>query len=433
MSGAKTPLSRTLALLGLGGRTLGRVALRRLAGTPDADGTERHWQAVGQDWVKTLASLRGAAMKLGQLASQYGDLLPPALAEQLRLLQNAAPPLPYAQVLPLLQAQWSASQAAAIGEIEPQALASASIGQVHAATLVDGRAVVVKLRYPGVQEAVDADLVQLRRLIGLSKLLPLEPAALDALMAELRARFREETDYRRELAALLHMRRVACWPGIVYPEPLPELCADGVLVMNRESGDSLEQARLAPLALRQQWALALAGWFLHCLFSARAVHADPHPGNFAFRSNGQVVVYDMGCTKRLRAETVQTLRRLLKAALCKDWPRVHRQLLQLGAVGNAEVSERQCQLYAGFCTLSLDRLCADSGFDFADASFIDDLRTWARRNLAAAFEFAPVPELAFVMRELSGLYWLLRALAVSLPVGTLLQASLAAAPAAVPD
>lgn len=97
--------------------------------------------------MKTLGELRGAAMKLGQLASQYSDVLPPALAEQLKLLQREVKPLPFEEVEPLLAAQWTAAQSRKIAHIEPVALAAASIGQVLRARLKDGSAVVVKLRY----------------------------------------------------------------------------------------------------------------------------------------------------------------------------------------------------------------------------------------------------------------------------------------------
>src|SRR5690606_24887571 len=102
-----------------------------------------------------------------------------------------AEPIPFARVEAALAERWSTQQRAQVTHIEPVALASASIGQVHRATLADGRGVVIKLRYPGVEKAVDADLTQLRRLIAMSKLLPVDDTAMDRLMAEVRERFRD--------------------------------------------------------------------------------------------------------------------------------------------------------------------------------------------------------------------------------------------------
>lgn len=175
-----TPGGRTLKLLGVGARTLGRSLIKRLpAGGDSTERTLRYWTDVGADWVKTLGELGGAAMKLGQLASQYSDALPSALAEQLKLLQREAKPLPFEEVEALLAAQWKPAQRRKIAHVEPVALAAASIGQVHRARLKDGSTVVVKLRYPGVREAVDPDLSQLRRLIGTSKLPPTDDEATD--------------------------------------------------------------------------------------------------------------------------------------------------------------------------------------------------------------------------------------------------------------
>lgn len=415
-----SPTSRTLKLFGAGARTLGRVVLQKLTPGDDADSQARHWGAVGADWVRTLASLRGAAMKLGQLASQYGDLLPPALADQLRLLQRAAVPVPLADLQALIDTQWSAAQRAQVARIEPVALAAASIGQVHRATLADGRAVVVKIRYPGVKEAVDADLVQLRRLITLSKLLPLDDAAMDRLMDEVRARFAEETDYSRELEHLQAMHQYASLPGIVYATPETALCTDGLIVMSEEPGEPLERARLALPALREQWALHLCQWFVHSLFFARAVHADPHAGNFAFRSDGRVVVYDMGCVKRVPAATVAQVARMLRAALAQDWSGVHDCLRALDGVDPAVDFDELQELYAEFGTLSLGRMVEHDTVDFGQPHFIDDLRAAGRRHIRYTFKFTPVSDLVFVMRELSGLYWLLRTLDARVPLRALI-------------
>lgn len=407
---------RTLKLLGVGARTLGRSLIKNLpVGGDKAERSLRYWTDVGTDMVKTLGELRGAAMKLGQLASQYSDVLPPALAQQLKLLQRTVTPLPFEQVEPLLQ-QWTAAQRKAIPHIEPQAMAAASIGQVHRATLKDGSAVVVKLRYPGVREAVDADLTQLRRLISASKLLPLDDAAMDRLMAEVRERFKEETDYAAELAHLEHLREQGRVAHIVYATPYPALCTDGILVLSEERGEPLETAAEWPAPLRNAIALTLCQWIAHGMFEARAVHADPHPGNFAFRDNGDVVVYDMGCVKRVPKPVVQQVRLLLLAAIGHDWQGLHTALIALkGVKPELPLAEVQT-LYEDFTRSIIDRLMAEASFDFSQPDFIDEIRRVARKHLLLSFKFQPVSDLIFVMRALSGLYWMLRSLKAVVPV-----------------
>jgi predicted unusual protein kinase regulating ubiquinone biosynthesis (AarF/ABC1/UbiB family) len=430
-----SPLSRTLKLMGVGARTVGRTLVKNLpVGGDQAERALRYWTDVGTDLVDTLGQLRGAAMKLGQLASQYSDVLPPALAAQLRLLQRSVEPLPFSAIEPLLAEQWSDEQRAAFSVIEPTAMAAASIGQVHRARLTSGEAVVVKVRYPGVREAVDADLVQLRRLISASKLLPLDAQAMDRLMAEVRARFRDETDYAAELAHLVRLRETAAVPGVVYPVPHPDLCTAGLLVLSEESGATLEAAAEWPQAARDALGTVLCEWMAHSFFAAHAVHADPHPGNFAFRQAGQVVVYDMGCVKLVPAAVVATTVELLNAGLREDWPSVHQALQALGGVAATTPLASVQVLYAEFTAAISQRLLADASFDFAAPDFIEDIRAVARRHWSQVFTFAPVSDLVFVLRALSGLYWMLRTLRAVVPVRRIVGSQLSlGAVIAAPD
>lgn len=412
---------RTAKLLGAGLRTLGRSVLSQIPGGDRVQRKAQYWSEVGEDWARTLGDLRGAAMKLGQLASQYADVLPPALAEQLRLLQKSAVPLPFDEVRPILDAQWTPAQRQLVAEIEPTALAAASIGQVHRARLADGRGVVVKLRYPGVGEAVDSDLAQLRRLIGLSKLLPLDNEAMDRLMAEVRARFREETDYAAELAHLEYLHRHGRESGIVYPAPVTALCTDGILVLSEEAGESLEAAKTWPADVRNRIGETLCRWITRKMFLAHAVHADPHPGNFAFRADGQVVVYDFGCVKRVPPAVAARVRDLLNAAVRHDWAALHAELVALGGVADGAQLAELVPLYEELEQLITGRLARDEHFDFGDASFIEDIRASARRHWMLGFKFSPVTDLVFVLRALSGLYWNLRALRAEVPVVAILR------------
>ncbi|CAN0309032.1 unnamed protein product, partial [Chrysoparadoxa australica] len=134
--------SRRRKLFGAGLRTLGRGARRVLPGYDRA----QYWTQSGLDWFDTLGNLKGAAMKLGQVAAQYQDLLPPELTEQLARLQRDAQPRPFEQMRTVLDAAWGPDQWAKLDSIDETAMAAASIGQVHRARLADGRAVVVKIR-----------------------------------------------------------------------------------------------------------------------------------------------------------------------------------------------------------------------------------------------------------------------------------------------
>lgn len=422
----QTPGQRGRRLLGAGLRTLGRSVMAKLPLGDTLVRNAQYWTDVGLDWAQTLGEMKGAAMKLGQLASQYADVLPPQLAEQLKRLQNSVKPLDFENIKPLLSNGWSEAQRAQVAHIEPEALAAASIGQVHRARLVDGREVAVKLRYPGVDQAVDADMRQLRKLIGLSKLLPLDDSALDRLMDEMRERFREETDYRAELHNLLALREHAGSEGIVYPEPVRSLCTPTIIVTTLCPGASLEQARLWPQARRDQLGEVIARWALHSFFSAHCVHADPHPGNFAFRDSGDVVVYDYGCVKHVPARTVECARRLLMAALERDWAGVHAQLLALDGVDPNLPLTDAGPLYEALYDTGIAPLLDPQVFDFGQEDYLEPIRAVARANLRLSLRYRPVPDLVFVMRALSGWYWLLRGLGSRVRLADALQSQFVA-------
>ena len=415
-----TASGRTTRLLGVGARTLGRNLLKRMPGGDRIERQARYWAEVGEDWANTLGELRGAAMKMGQMVAQYSDLFPPEFTDKLKRLQRDVEPLPFEELAPLLEQEWTPKQRARVVHIERRALAAASIGQVHRATLDDGTAVVVKLRYPGVHEAVEADVSQLRRMLGLSRILPVDNASIDAVLAEVRARFREETDYANELQNLVLLRRQP-HAGIVYPKPVSSLCGPGVLVLSEESGDPLEVACEWDQPLRDQLGRQLLAWLCRGIYVDHAVHADPHPGNFAFRGDGSIVVYDFGCVKHLQSGTVDELKRLLEQGLSGDWLGTHQTMQRLGGIAEG-VSVAQLEaFYAELSDCIYIPVHAEEGFDFSDENYIPEIRACVRRNLGQSFKFRPISELVFVTRALSGVYWLLRGLGSRVHVGEVLE------------
>jgi predicted unusual protein kinase regulating ubiquinone biosynthesis (AarF/ABC1/UbiB family) len=394
-------------MLWTGARTLGRSMLRVLPGVSK----DNQWRKIGEDWFATLGELKGAAMKLGQIASQYRDILPPALAEQLARLQRQAEPLPFSKMRPILDAQWSKAQWQLVEHIEPTALASASIGQVHRAKLADGREVVIKIRYPGVAEAVDADLENLGRLIRMAGRLPVDREGLKALMQEIRARFVEETDYANERRNLEAFLREPI-EGFRFPEPVPELCTDGVLVLTEIRADDVETARHYPQAVRDRIGTRITDWVAQQLYVTGRLHADPHPGNFGFTREGGIVVYDFGCVKRLDAGIQTGMRAVLTASVNKDWPALHAGLQQLGVVQMPYDRHPVVfgRIYAEHCEAILDPILKRGRFDFSDGSILEHGRAAAQRAIPHWPKYRVAAELAFVTRTLSGLYWLQRSL-----------------------
>lgn len=391
--------TRRRRILGAGVRSLGRSMMHTVPGYDRA----KSWQKTGQDWFDTLGHLKGAAMKLGQIASQYRDFLPEQLADQLARLQRDAEPWAFERLEPVLLETWSDEQWARIEHIDREALAAASIGQVHAARLVDGRAVVVKIRYPGVADAVDADIANLGRLLKLSRFLPIRGSDIDALLDELRERFIEETDYRHELSNLKAMRSMAL-PDHVLPEPVETLCDERVLVTTRVDSAPIgtAPASIGGLIVR---AVNLQ------VFTHGGLHADPHPGNFGLTEASDIALYDFGCVKFFRLDTRLALRDVIAAALRQDWRGVHDSLETLGVVSPGswdKHGEIYADIYARHAEATLGPLRGRPTYKFTDDGLIESIRSEIRASLKHWKLFNAAPELVFLTRTLSGLYWILR-------------------------
>lgn len=403
-----------------GARTLGRGLLKTVTRT-DAGA---HWAKVGEDWYQTLGELKGAAMKLGQLASQYRDLLPDEVAEQLARLQADAQPLEWSEIRNALDATWTAEHWAQIERIEPVALASASIGQVHKGSLRNGREVAIKVRYPGVADAMGADVRNLGRILRAAGLLPLDKASLNGLLEEIRERMTEEMDYARERAYIEEFADLAGLDGLVIPKVISELCTDCVLVTEFMPGHSLDTARGWSQAMRDRIGLRYVDWMIEQIFDHGLIHADPHPGNFSFRENGDIVIYDFGCVKRIQERDQRLVTEQLRAALASDWTTLHRSLGEIGSLSrpDKDLSPALETLYASSTEFFRERLMQAPHFDFADQQFIPDARAQLRQALPQWRQFKPVPELAFVARALSGGYWLVRGLGARVDLQSRLEA-----------
>ena len=192
--------------------------LRRAAGAGERDGSLFMTSATALRLTETLADLRGAAMKLGQLLSLQGEgMLPPRLREALAQLQNHAHFMPEAQVRQVLTREYGRNWKSRFAEFDFEPLAAASIGQVHAATASDGRDLALKLQYPGVERSIDGDVDNLSLLVRSLRLLP-AGLDLDAVLPELKEELRREADYAREARSQEQYRAlVGDDPGVLVP------------------------------------------------------------------------------------------------------------------------------------------------------------------------------------------------------------------------
>jgi predicted unusual protein kinase regulating ubiquinone biosynthesis (AarF/ABC1/UbiB family) len=251
--------------------------------------------------------MKGVLMKIGQMASYVDDGLSPAVRRTLSRLQDSVPPMSAELAAGVVREELGLPPEEAFARWDPEPIAAASIGQVHRALTHDGRAVAVKVQYPGIAETIAADLgnvALLRRMLRITA-----PAQdVDALIAELRDRVLEELDYRREAE---NQRLVAAYydghPTIMVPKIIDELSTRRLVTSELADG-----ARFAELAQWSQQERDLAAETIYrftfrSLYDVHAFNGDPHPGNYLFHGGGRVTFLDFGLVKHFSQEELRPL------------------------------------------------------------------------------------------------------------------------------
>ncbi|MBI4493425.1 MAG: AarF/ABC1/UbiB kinase family protein [Chloroflexi bacterium] len=282
-----------------------------------------------------LAQLGATFIKLGQILSSRADLLPPEYQVELARLQDQAPPVPSEAVRAALVAELGRPVDEVFATFDPTPLAAASIGQVHAATLLDGTEVAVKVRRPGVVEQVEQDLEILQNLaVGASRRWELaDQYDLVGLAQEFAQTLRAELDYVREGRNAErfadNFRRA---PDLHIPRVFWETTTARLLTLERIRGikiDDLPALQAAGID-RQALAERAARITLKMVFEDGFFHADPHPGNFFVEPDGRIGLVDFGMVGTVDERTQEHLVRLLLAVTSQDTERLVDALLELG-------------------------------------------------------------------------------------------------------
>jgi predicted unusual protein kinase regulating ubiquinone biosynthesis (AarF/ABC1/UbiB family) len=287
--------------------------------------------------VSILGEMKGAAMKLGQLASFIDtEFLPPEYAEiyqeQLASLRASAPPMPWSKVREVLEEEYREPPSEHFLEFEPEAFAAASIGQVHRATLNDGREVAVKVQYPGVAEALEADLANAGMLMRLARTLA---PGLDAkaVAEELRMRVLEELDYELEAQNQRSFSRAyRGHPFIYVPDVVTRLSRRRVLVTEYVEGMHFEAIRKLGDEERSRFGEIVFRFCFGSIYHLQHFNADAHPGNYLLMEDGRVAFLDFGMTKKLDVEQIELEQRAVDAAVRKDPDALRKALHDLGFV-----------------------------------------------------------------------------------------------------
>jgi predicted unusual protein kinase regulating ubiquinone biosynthesis (AarF/ABC1/UbiB family) len=301
----------------------------------------RHLETAKQI-VAALGTMKGAAMKLGQVMSFLDvGLVPPQYREEfqheLAKLRDAAPTVAFKQMRQVIEEDLEEPISEVFSSFREEPIAAASIGQVYRATLAeDGREVAVKVQYPGVASAVRADMQNLDMIMRLLKRMA---PGLDvkAVTEEIQERIGEELDYELEAQNQRSLARIfAGHPFICVPGVVSSLSRERVLVSEYVEGVGFEELKRRPQEERDRLGEIVFRFFLGCLYRHRQFSGDPHPGNFLLLDDGRVAFLDFGLFKRLDREPVELELAAQRAVVEGDAQELHRLLAESGFLPEPE-------------------------------------------------------------------------------------------------
>ena len=283
---------------------------------------------TAEDVADTLGAMKGVMMKIGQMASYVDDGLSPAVRRTLARLQDSVPPMRPELVATVVAEELGGPPERAFARWDPEPIAAASIGQVHRAVTLDGRAVAVKVQYPGIADMMAADLrnvALLRRILRITA-----PAQdVDALLTELRDRVLEELDYRREAA---NQQRFAAYyrghPTIHVPAIVSKLSTRRVLTTELSDGARFAELASWPQRERDLAAETIYRFVFRSLYEIGAFNGDPHPGNYLFHRGGRVTFLDFGLVKHFTAAELEPLLRMNRDICIEHDPEAFRRTLE---------------------------------------------------------------------------------------------------------
>ena len=341
--GDKIPTSRVRRTAKVGGLAASQAARQygtkaaNLVRSDDASrkALERRHVETAEQIVTALGTMKGAAMKLGQVMSFLDvGLVPPEYRDEfqrkLAELRDAAPNVRFEDMRKVIEQELDDPVDEVFAEFDEEPIAAASIGQVYRARLHDGREVAVKVQYPGVNAAVRADMQNLGLILRLLKRLA---PGLDVkgLAEEVRRRIYEELDYELEAQNQRSLARIfRNHPFIVVPDVITRLSRERVMVSEFVTGRGFEDIKLMPQEERDRVGEIVFRFFLGCLYRHRQFSGDPHPGNFMLMEDGRVVFLDFGLFKRMDPEHVELELACQRAVVEGDAEGLHELLSEAG-------------------------------------------------------------------------------------------------------
>lgn len=380
----------------------------------DTENSER-WKAFLLEQAQTitaeLGQLKGSLMKAGQIVSLYGErLLPKEINDVFKKLQSQSPALVWTEVERLLQKELGPEKYGQL-EIDPTPVGSASLGQVHRAVEKStGRVLALKLKYPGVEEAIESDLKILKRVLTTAGLIP-RNLDLSIIFEEAHKMLSQELNYRREGELLSEYRDfLKDDPRFVVPAPIPEYSTANLLAMTFEDGVRIDDPQVEALSQERKNRLALNFFdlFMQEVTVFGKVQTDPHFGNYLIRldpeeKNDQWVLFDFGALRDLEAEFLEPYLVMLRASFRQDRAATHRALVELGLLASFEETDYAKALIA-LCFLVTEPVLFPGEYDWAGSDLPERAIVKARPYMFDKNVRLPPPQMLSLDRKVGGVF-----------------------------
>lgn len=365
--------------------------------------------------VATLGDMKGLAMKLGQAMSMDPDLFSPEVRAVVSRLQNQAPPMPFATVRKVIEADLGGTLADHYSSFEQKPLASASLGQVHAAVTRRGEQVAVKVQYPGIDDALQSDLENLG---GMVKVVARSVGVGDmrAHWDELRDELVKELDYYAEAERAQRFAEAAAGlPMLRVPKVMKSLSAEHVLTMEKLEGPTLKELLNQGDAVPNDERLRVSGLLVAALWGPflqdRVIHSDPHPGNFIVMPDGRLGVLDFGSIKEVGKAFHDANERIYAWVL--GGPKLDLWKLTEAAGFTITAPREQAEPFIEATVALATTPAREAHFDFGKTPLSRELRNHFLKHALLMPKVRPPPEAVMFYRALGGLVQNLQALKAS--------------------
>ena len=338
-------------------------------------------EANASDIYDTLSEMKGGALKAAQIMSMDRNFLPQAFQEKFAQAQYNVPPLSYPLVVKTFKQYFEKTPTEIFEEFSKNAVNAASIGQVHKAKIGDVD-YAVKVQYPGVADSISSDLKLVKPLA--IRMLNLQERDVDKYFKEVEQKLTEETNYINELAQSVEISEACAHiPNIIFPKYFKEYSCEKILTMTWVKGEPLSVfLKSNPTQeIRNKVGQAIWDFYTFQMNELKAIHADPHPGNFLVQQDGTGAVIDFGCVKRIPQDFYESYAKFLDGTIFEDDERFKQALYELEFLlpdDTAEETETFFQLFKEMIPLfSLPFRSGD--FDFQTSAFMDKINAISKR------------------------------------------------------